>query len=124
MEKKKLNGVPRIAAALRNSVNGFRDAWQQEEAFRLEIVLLALSVPGAFWLGQSPFHAALLIVSVLLVAVVEVLNTAVEAAIDRIGPERHELARMAKDLGSLAVLMSAFVPGLLWLAALYEKLSG
>ncbi len=124
MEKKKLSGVPRLAAAFRNSLGGFRDIWAEEEAFRMEIALLALSVPGAFWLGQSAFHMALLIASVLLVAIVEVLNTAIEATIDRIGPERHELSRIAKDLGSLAVLMTSFVPGLLWLAALFDKLSG
>lgn len=124
MGNRNLTGVARLAAAFRNSGVGFRDAWRGEEALRIEIVLLLLSVPAAIWLAETPFRAALLVVSVLLVVVVEVLNTAIEAAIDRIGPERHELSRLAKDLGSLAVLLAAFVPGLVWLAALYERFAG
>lgn len=119
MDKKKLSGLPRLVAAARNSQAGFRDIWRSEEAFRIEACLLILSVPAAIWIARDPLHMALLIASVLLVLIVEVLNTAVEAAIDRIGPERHDLSRMAKDLGSLAVLLAALVPGLLWLAALY-----
>ncbi|KZY30632.1 hypothetical protein A3731_24715 [Roseovarius sp. HI0049] len=121
MDKKKLSGLPRLAAASRNSLAGFRDAWRGEEAFRIEFTLLILSIPAAIWVARDPLHMALLIASVLLVLIVEVLNTAIEAAIDRIGPERHELSRMAKDMGSLAVVLAALVPGLLWLTALYEK---
>ena len=117
MDKKSLSGLPRLAAAWRNSMAGFRDAWRSEEAFRIEVILALLSMPAAIWIARD----ALLIASVLLVLIVEVLNTAIEAAVDRIGPERHELSRMAKDMGSLAVALSALVPGLLWLAALYEK---
>ena len=121
MEKKKLSGLPRLAAASRNSLAGFRDAWRGEEAFRIEFTLFLLSIPAAIWIARDALHVALLIGSVLLILIVEVRNTAIEAAIDRIGPERHELSRMAKDMGSLAVALSALVPGLLWLAALYEK---
>ena len=121
MDKKSLSGLPRLAAAWRNSMAGFRDAWRSEEAFRIEVILALLSIPAAIWIARDALHIALLIASVLLVLIVEVLNTAIEAAIDRIGPERHELSRMAKDMGSLAVALSALVPGLLWLAALYQK---
>lgn len=124
MDKKSLSGLPRLAAAWRNSKTGFRDAWRREEAFRIEFTLFLLSIPAAAWLARDPLHMALLIASVLLLVIVEVLNTAIEAAIDRIGPERHDLSRMAKDLGSLAVLLAALLPGLLWLAALYAKLLG
>lgn len=124
MGNQPLKGVARLVAAFRNSVAGFGDVWRGEEAFRLEVVIFLLSIPAAFWLGDSTFSIAVLIVSVLLVLIVEVLNSAIEAVVDRIGPERHELSRMAKDLGSLAVLLAMLIPGILWLAALYAKLAG
>jgi len=123
MAKHTLTGLPRLLAAWRNSRAGFRDAWR-EEAFRIECVLLVLSLPAAAWLAQSALHMALLIGSLLVLLIVEILNTAIEALVDRIGPERHDLSRAAKDLGSLAVLLAAFLPGLVWLAALYEKFAG
>lgn len=119
-----LTGLARLAAAFRNSMAGLRAIWRGEEAFRLECGVFVLCVPAALWLGGDMFTTALLIGSVLLVLVVEVLNSAIEAAIDRIGKERHELSRLAKDFGSLAVLLAAVVPALLWLAALYRKLAG
>ena len=124
MANQPLKGMARLRAAWFNSLAGLRDIWRGEEAFRLEAIALALSVPAALWLGRDAFESALLIASVLLVLIVEVLNSAIEAVVDRIGPERHELSRIAKDLGSLAVLLSALVPGILWLAALWVKLSG
>ncbi len=123
MGNQPLKGIARLIAAFRNSVAGFGDVWRGEEAFRLEVIIFLLSIPAAFWLGDSAFSIAILIVSVLLVVIVEVLNSAIEAVVDRIGPERHELSRMAKDLGSLAVLLAMLVPGILWLAALYAKLA-
>lgn len=105
-------------------MTGFRDVWRGEEAFRLEFIVFLLSIPAGIWLASSVFTAALLIASVLLVLIVEVINSAIEAVVDRIGPERHDLSRMAKDLGSLAVLLAMLVPGILWLAALYGKLTG
>ncbi len=124
MEKIPLKGGTRFKAAYRNSVVGLGDLWRHEEAFRMELWVFVASVPAAFWLGDSGFSTALLIVSVLLVLIVEVLNSAIETVVDRIGPERHELSRMAKDLGSLAVLMTACVPGILWLGAFWDKLLG
>lgn len=113
-----------MIAAFRNSVTGFGDVWRGEEAFRLEVIVFALSIPAAFWLGDSILATVLLIVSVLLVVIVEVLNSAIEAVVDRIGSERHELSRIAKDLGSLAVLLAMLVPGIIWLGALYAKMTG
>ncbi|MGJ5621170.1 diacylglycerol kinase [Sulfitobacter sp. MF3-043] len=111
----------RMIAAYRNSMVGLRDIWRGEEAFRIEAVLCALSVPVALWIGEDFFQAAILIGAGLLLIIVEVINSAIEATIDRIGPERHELSRMAKDLGSLAVLLATVLLGILWLAALIDK---
>ena len=121
MANQPLKGVPRLMAAWRNSVQGFKDIWRNEEAFRMEFFLLLLAVPLAFLVGSGLFQVALLIGVVLILLIVEVLNSAIEAAIDRIGPERHELSRLAKDLGSFAVLLSMFLAALIWLAALAEK---
>nr|WP_246455680.1 diacylglycerol kinase [Sulfitobacter aestuariivivens] len=116
--------MERLRAAWRNSSVGFRDIWRDEEAFRLECILFLVSIPIAVWLGQTAAATALLIVSGLFVLIVEVINSSIEAAIDRIGPERHELSRKAKDLGSLAVLMSTFVPGITWTAVIIDRLIG
>ena len=121
MGNQPLKGFARLAAAWRNSRAGFRDAWQNEEAFRIEFTLFVLSVPLAFWLADGVFRAAILIAVVLLLVIVEVLNSAIEAVVDRIGPERHDLSRLAKDLGSLAVLLAAVLAGIVWIAAIVEK---
>ena len=122
MGKQGLKGVARLMAAFGNSAAGFRAIWRGEEAFRFEMCIFLIAIPVAFWLGDTARAIAALIASVLFVLVVEVLNTAIEAVVDRFGPERHELSRIAKDLGSLAVLLSAFVPSLIWLAAIWDKL--
>ncbi|WP_220387211.1 diacylglycerol kinase [Cognatishimia activa] len=96
---------------------GLKSIWQSEEAFRQECYVLLACTPLAFWITDNPFISAVLIASLLLVLLTEILNTAIEAAIDRIGPERNDLSRLAKDLGSLAVLVSCFMAGLLWIAA-------
>lgn len=114
MEKETPKGITRLIEAFRNSVAGFRDIWRREESFRQEIVLLILSVPLAAWIGQSLAHCGLLIGSVLLLIIVEILNSAVEATVDRIGTERHELSRIAKDLGSLAVVTASLFPLVIW----------
>ncbi|MEQ9260622.1 MAG: diacylglycerol kinase [Roseovarius sp.] len=123
MSEQKLTGMPRLVAAFRNSMAGFSDVWRSDEAFRIEALLLLPAIPAALWLGKTPFQSALLIAAMLLLVIVEVLNSAIEATIDRIGPERHELSRIAKDLGSLAVLLATCLAALLWLAALWEKLA-
>jgi len=121
MANQPLKGIARLAAAWRNSRAGFRDIWQGEEAFRMEMILWIVSIPVAFVLADSVFQAAILIAAGLLLLIVEVLNSAIEAVVDRIGAERHDLSRMAKDLGSLAVLLASLLLGLLWLAALWQR---
>lgn len=118
MANQPLKGWARINAAWRNSARGFGDIWRGEEAFRMEVGALVLGVPLAVWLSEEPLHAAVLIASILLVIIVEIINSAIEAVVDRIGPERHELSRIAKDLGSLAVLVACAVPALVWGATL------
>lgn len=124
MANQPLKGVARLSAAWHNSVAGFRDIWRGEEAFRMEMILFGLSVPVALIIADSFFQAAILIAAGLLLLIVEVLNSAIEAVVDRIGPERHDLSRMAKDLGSLAVFLASALLGILWLAALWQWLTG
>ncbi|MEL7255802.1 MAG: diacylglycerol kinase [Pseudomonadota bacterium] len=124
MGNQPLKGVARLVAAYRNSKAGFKDAWRDEEAFRFEVFAFLLSIPGAWFLAGSAFHWALLVGSVLFVVIVEVLNSAIENVVDRIGPERHENARKAKDMGSLAVLLACGLAGIVWLAAIWQAVFG
>lgn len=110
----------RIADAARNSLDGLRAIWKAEAAFRLEVLLLPPALIVLPWITDSPFRAALLIGVLLLLLLVEILNTAIERTIDRIGPERHELSRMAKDLGSLAVAVAAVIAATAWAGAAWE----
>ena len=103
----------RLWRALIYSVAGLRDAWR-EPAARLEIVGIAAAIPLALWLPVSDLERVELIVSALFVLVVELLNTAVERTVDRIGPERHELSRRAKDLGSAAVFVATLITAIVW----------
>lgn len=121
MANQPLRGLPRLKAAFRNSRAGLSDIWRSEEAFRIEASIFLLSIPNAFWLADSLFQAAILICSLLLLLIVEVLNSAIEAVVDRIGPERHDLSRVAKDLGSLAVLLAMLLPAILWSAAAWQR---
>ena len=114
--------IARLRAAYDNSRAGLRDIWRSEAAFRLEAVLIVLSLPAAALLAQSIAHFGLKVGSLLLVLNVEVLNTAIEACIDRIDPERHDLSRLAKDLGSAAVLLTALFPAGIWGAIVLARL--
>jgi diacylglycerol kinase (ATP) len=111
-------GVQRVISAARNSFAGLAEAVRHEDAFRQELVLAAIFVPLAFWAGQNGFERALLIGSVLLVLIVELLNSAVEASVDRISFENHHLAKRAKDIGSAAVMLALVGAGLTWLLIL------
>ena len=102
------------------SLAGLRAGWG-EAAFRQEAILAFVMLPVAFWLGQSWVETALLAASVVFVLVVELLNTAVEATVDRIGPEWHALSKRAKDMGSAAVLLSLLLCAGIWTAALYHR---
>jgi len=102
------------------SLSGLRAGWG-ETAFRQEATAAIVLVPASFWLGRNWVEIALLAGSVLLVLIVELLNTAVEAAIDRIGPEWHQLSKRAKDMGSAAVLLALLLCSGIWAAAVYHR---
>lgn len=113
-------GLVRVWHAALISVNGFRAAFR-EAAFREELICAAVMLPAAFWVGRSWVEVALLISTVMLVLIVELLNSAIENAIDRIGPEWHPLSKAAKDLGSAAVLLSILLCCGVWIAALWQR---
>lgn len=116
-------GFDRIVHAAGYSLDGIRAAYRNESAFRQESWLAAVLLPLAFWLGQGWVEIALLTGSVLLVLVVELLNSAVEATVDRISFELHDLAKRAKDFGSAAVFISLTWCGGVWAAALWHRLA-
>jgi diacylglycerol kinase (ATP) len=120
--QKQRTGLARMWHALGYSVAGLRAGWN-ETAFRQEALAAMALVPLAFWLGSSWVEVALLAGSVVLVMVVELLNTGIETAIDRIGPEWHDLSKRAKDMGSAAVLLSLVVCAGIWSAALWTALN-
>ena len=99
-------------------------AWHGEEAFRQEVVLAIVLVPLAIWLGQSNLERLLLVASWMLVMIVEILNTAVEATVDRISDERHRLSGEAKDLGSAAVFLTLMLAALVWGTVAWERFAG
>jgi diacylglycerol kinase (ATP) len=115
-------GVQRVINATRYSLEGLAAAARHEDAFRQELLLAAILVPLALWLGNDGVERALLAGSVLMVLVVELLNSAVEATVDRVSLEDHRLAKRAKDLGSAAVMMSLVTVGAVWLLVLLPRL--
>ena len=117
--QKARKGLERVWHATLISLHGLRAGWS-EPAFRQEAVMAIVMIPASFWLGRGWVEVALLAGSAILVMIVELLNTAVEAAIDRIGPEWHDLSKRAKDMGSAAVLLSIALCGGIWLAALWQ----
>ncbi|MDP4944408.1 diacylglycerol kinase [Alishewanella sp. SMS8] len=116
-------GLARVLKAAKCSMQGFAAGWRHESAFRQETLLTLLSVPLAAMLAQSVSQFALLVGVWCLVLVVELLNSAIEALTDRVGLERHELSGRAKDLASAAVFTSLVIVGLVWGAALWERLT-
>ena len=104
----------RLYNATRYSLMGLAAAWRGEAAFRQEVVLFVILAPLGLWLGDSGMERALLVGSLLLVLIVELLNSAVEAAIDRIGPEIHALSKQAKDVASAAVFLSLLNAAVIW----------
>ena len=113
-------GLDRVWHAAGYSLAGLRAGWG-ETAFRQEAVVACVLLPAAFWLGRSWVEVALLAGSVLLVMIVELLNTGIETAIDRIGPEWNHLSKRAKDMGSAAVLLSLVLCAGIWVAALATR---
>lgn len=107
-------GIKRIFNASIFSWRGIKATWQSEAAFREELILCIFLFPGAFWLGENLSQTALLIIPLFIVLIVELLNTGIEHAIDRVGYERHELSGLAKDAGSAAVFVSNMLTILVW----------
>ena len=114
-------GIRRIIRATRFSAQGLAQAWKHEAAFRQETILLVVLIPVALWLGDTVLTQVLLIGVCLLVLIVELINSAIEAAIDRHGQEQHELSGRAKDMGSAAVFVSLTVVVLVWGAIIFER---
>lgn len=114
-------GLDRIVHATGYSMAGLRQAYQGESAFRQETWLAVLLLPAAFLIGRSWVEIALLAGSVLIVMIVELLNSAVEAAVDRVGFEMHELSGRAKDIASAAVLLSLLLCAGIWMSALWTR---
>lgn len=112
-------GLARLVAACGYSRDGLRAAWHNEAAFREEVMLAAVALPLAIYLGKSGVERALLAGSIGLVLIVEILNSAVEAVVDKASPERHELAKRAKDMGSAAVLLSLLTAATVWACVLW-----
>jgi diacylglycerol kinase (ATP) len=107
-------GIRRLMNAFGYSLDGFKAAFKHEDAFRQEVFLALLLIPLALYLTPEPVHRALMIGSVLLVLIVELLNSAVEAVVDRVSIERHELAKRAKDIGSAAVFIALLNTVVIW----------
>jgi diacylglycerol kinase (ATP) len=117
----KPRGITRILRACVASGRGLSGAFRDEAAFRQELALAALVIPLGLWLGRSGVERALLIAPMFFILVVELVNSAIEATVDRIGFERHALAGLAKDLGSAAVFMSFVLLGAVWLTVLLGR---
>lgn len=118
----KRHGLSRLRHAFQHSLAGLQTGWR-EPAFRQEALAAVVLLPLALWLGQGWVERSLLVGVVLLVMVVELLNTGIEAAIDRISPEWHALSKRAKDLGSAAVLLSLLLALFTWTSALWNRFS-
>ncbi len=107
-------GIRRLVNAFGYSLQGFSAAFKHEDAFRQEVFLALVLIPLAVYLGDSPVERALMIASVLLVLIVELLNSAIEAAVDHTSIERHPLAKQAKDIGSAAVFIALIIVAVVW----------
>lgn len=121
MGKTGVTGIRRIWNAMFFSLAGLRAAWKYESAFRQELTLTLLLLPAAFWLGETALETCMLVGSLLLVIITELLNSAVEAVVDRIGDDPHTLSGQAKDMGSAAVLVALLLVGMVWGTLAWQK---
>ena len=117
-------GIDRVIRATGYSIEGLTTAYRGESAFRQEFWLAVVLLPLAPWVGRGWVETALLMATVMLVLIVELLNSGIEAAIDRISLELHELSKRAKDLASAAVFLSLLLCAGVWLAAIWQRLMG
>lgn len=118
-EFKGKKGLTRLINALGYSRDGLRAAWQNEAAFREEILLAAIAIPLALLLAKTGVDRALMMGSIILILIVEILNSAVEAVVDKASPEKNDLAKRAKDMGSAAVLLSLLNAVVVWACILW-----
>ena len=118
-EFKGKQGLTRLFNALGYSRDGIAAAWRNEAAFREEVLLAAITIPLALYLGKTGIERALMVGSIILILIVEILNSAVEAVVDKASPEKHELAKRAKDMGSAAVLFSLINAATVWACVLW-----
>ena len=121
LDRYKPRGITRMLRAFGASLRGLTGAFRDEAAFRQELALAAVLVPLALWLGHSGVERALLIGPIVLTLIVELVNSAIEATVDRIGFERHALAGLAKDIGSAAVLVSFVLLAAVWALVLLGR---
>jgi len=117
-------GLQHLVHSTRYSLKGLKAAFRNEAAFRQELGVCVVLLPLAWWVGQGPVEWILLMGSCLLVLIIELINSAIESVVDRIGSERHELSGRAKDIGSAAVMLSLFIAGLTWALLTWEKFLG
>lgn len=120
-DKSQNTGFRHFFNAARFSAKGLSHAIKYESAFRQELALALILIPAAFYVGTTPLEIMLLIVFVLLVMVVELLNSAIEAVVDRVSPDFHALSGRAKDLGSAAVMISLVIAGIVWSTLIYQN---
>lgn len=121
--KSPYKGWSRIFYAFGYSWKGLKATWQHEAAFRQEVILFFLLLPLALWLGDSLLEQVLLISALLLVLIVELINSAIESVVDRMGDEFHELSGRAKDQGSAAVLLVLIIAVAIWATVIVGKIS-
>jgi diacylglycerol kinase (ATP) len=121
IDRSKPRGLVRLWRACGASARGLAGAFRDEAAFRQELGFAAFVIPMGVWLGHSGVERALLVGPVLLILIVELINSAIEATVDRIGYEHHALAGLAKDMGSAAVFMSFVLLGGVWLLVLFGR---
>ena len=119
-ERLKPTGFLRVFRAFGISMKGLAGAFRNEAAFRQELALAVVVIPLGLWLGRNGIERALLVAPMFLVLVVELLNSAIEATVDRIGAERHALSGLAKDIGSAAVFLSLLLLAVVWLLILWR----
>ncbi len=123
MASQKATGLRRIISAFGYSIAGLKVCYKHEAAFRQELLVLLVLLPLGLWLGQTGVERALLLGSLLLVPLVELLNSGIEAIVDRFGGEIHELSGRAKDIGSAAVFLAIALASTVWLLVLSEHFS-
>lgn len=114
-------GITRIIKAFGFSVKGLKSSWKHESAFRQETMLAVVMLPAAFWLARTATELMVLIMTLFVVVITEVLNSAVEAVVDRVSSDHHELAGRAKDMGSAAVLLSLIMTAVIWGILVFDR---